>query len=1102
MATIGLEAADALAHAHHQGVIHRDVKPSNLLIDAKGNLWVTDFGLARRLADPGLTHHDSLLGTPRYMSPEQARTGTIDGRTDVYSLGATLYELLTLKPPFDGQSAAELIDQIGRDEPVPPRKLQPRTPRDLETVVLKALAKRPADRYQTAAELAEDLARFLTREPVKARRISPIGRLWRVACRHPGISIVTTTAAATILAIATYAYVRVVASRNDAFRALGVAEAAIRESKAATEKERSATRELLARSAADAALSYVPNRREHGTNLIRQVVELGPGSGLREQLRDLSVNFLVLRDVETGPELATGRAHSLVFGPDSKRLAVLAENDEDLAIWRIKPRERLAGISLRAGSNSAPGPAEPNAIDPLGSERAETGQASNALTGSGSGQGRGSAVSASTSPGVRRWFFNRRLALAGGYVAAVQPDDRGVRLIDAFSGTPLPPIQRPSGRSVIGVLGDPAGQRLVTIESLEEEGPAAKMERESDGDPTEFHGAFQIVLWDLDHLERPLKTLSPPWLRTAPDSRPIFPLVALSPDGKVLAVAQSRGKAVVLYSAQDGTPITGRPIPTQGELFALALGPNGLLAASSGGSIQLYDLESRTFLTSLTPNQSMVWMMRFSPRGTLLALAGSGPIELWDPVAHSLVAMVRTSEQPADLAFSPDGRSLAATGRSGSTSVWTVQDSAARIQLSGFDGRLSSLAFGPDGTLAVGGLHGDVWFWRDGHCPEVGSPLSMSPPTEPEFPANRPGAPSSPRARAATPSSGVSSAAMPGPPPFGPGPGSGMDGRRSGSPGRDGDRNGGRRDGDRNRGGGGPMGRGPDGRNPSERPMRPTSLAFDSEGRVVAHDPHSMRIWAKQPISVRTQPIHEHPLPAYAARPSFMSTVAGTPDGRLMVFVRSSSVFLWRAEAYKDLIPVIPPPAACGIRTRHGHRHATGWCRRNGRLEPSIQGGTDRAERRSPLPDRSGRQAPCLVVGRQSRRIIGPGPGTGLGLAGRRSGLHQSRPEVRRRGPCRVGLERNRDTDRHGPDAGPGSDPAPQRGFRGLHAGDGVLARRAPVGRRLSARIDRTLVGGASDPLTPAFPSAGPPRIRRQPGLRCPGSAPGQHGDRSQCPAG
>ncbi len=218
VASVGLQAADALAHAHQQGVIHRDVKPSNLLIDAKGNIWVTDFGLARRLADPGLTQHDSLLGTPRYMSPEQARTGSIDGRTDVYSLGATLYELLTSRPPFDGQSAAELIDQIGRDDPVPPRKLQPRVPLDLETIVLKALAKARFDRYATAAELAEDLARFLSLEPVKARRISPIGRLWRIARRHPGIASVSTAAAAIVLAIATLAYVSILADRNEANR--------------------------------------------------------------------------------------------------------------------------------------------------------------------------------------------------------------------------------------------------------------------------------------------------------------------------------------------------------------------------------------------------------------------------------------------------------------------------------------------------------------------------------------------------------------------------------------------------------------------------------------------------------------------------------------------------------------------------------------------------------------------------------------------------------------------------------------------------------------------------------------------------------------------
>ena len=239
MATVGFQAADALAHAHHQGVIHRDVKPSNLLVDAKGSIWVTDFGLARRLADPGLTHHDSLLGTPRYMSPEQARTGSIDGRTDVYSLGATLYELLALRPPFDGQSAAELLDQIGaRRAAAAPR----RSTRESRWTWKRSCSRRwrsaPVDRYATAAALAEDLTRFLNREPVKARRISPIGRLWRVARRHPGITSVTTAAAAAILAIVSYSYVRILAERD-------VAQKALQEANLAGEREKLSTSQRI-----------------------------------------------------------------------------------------------------------------------------------------------------------------------------------------------------------------------------------------------------------------------------------------------------------------------------------------------------------------------------------------------------------------------------------------------------------------------------------------------------------------------------------------------------------------------------------------------------------------------------------------------------------------------------------------------------------------------------------------------------------------------------------------------------------------------------------------------------------------------------------------
>ncbi len=256
----------APAHAHHQGVIHRDVKPSNLLIDGKGNIWVTDFGLARRLADPGLTHHDSLLGTPRYMSPEQARTGSIDGRTDVYSLGATLYELL--------DAAASVRRSIRGRADRPDRPARPVSPTDDRPAGPCATWKRSCSRRwrsgrpiatSTAAELAEDLARFLNHEPVKARRISPVGRLWRVARRHPGITSVTTVAGATILAIATFAYVRIVAEKDRVSEALKQAAAAAIEKDGEAKKARAAVRRELSAHALRVLSSDLPNRLRHRT---------------------------------------------------------------------------------------------------------------------------------------------------------------------------------------------------------------------------------------------------------------------------------------------------------------------------------------------------------------------------------------------------------------------------------------------------------------------------------------------------------------------------------------------------------------------------------------------------------------------------------------------------------------------------------------------------------------------------------------------------------------------------------------------------------------------------------------------------------------------
>jgi serine/threonine protein kinase len=178
---VGIEAADALEHAHQRGVIHRDVKPGNLLVDTKGNVWLTDFGLARRDVDVTATVTGAMLGTPRYMSAEQISgyDEEVDARTDIYSLGATLYEMATGRPPFTSESPLELLTQIRRDEPTPPRQIDATIPRTLELVILKCLDKERDRRYASAAALAEDLKAIRDDKPISAKGLP----IWVTASR-------------------------------------------------------------------------------------------------------------------------------------------------------------------------------------------------------------------------------------------------------------------------------------------------------------------------------------------------------------------------------------------------------------------------------------------------------------------------------------------------------------------------------------------------------------------------------------------------------------------------------------------------------------------------------------------------------------------------------------------------------------------------------------------------------------------------------------------------------------------------------------------------------------------------------------------------------
>jgi serine/threonine protein kinase len=277
IARLGRQAAEALEHAHRHGVLHRDIKPANLLLDGEGQLWVTDFGLARTRADSDLTLSGDLLGTLRYMSPEQAtsRRVLIDGRTDIYSLGVTLYELLTLRPAFEGRDRAEVLRRIAEEEPAPPRRLNPAVPPDLETIIAKAMRKEAEGRYATARELADDLGRFLEDRPIVARRPGPADRLGKWARRNR--ALVTSAAVVLVLAVVglSVGMVLIARERTEVVRQRNAARANAHE--AGAQRLRAEARSKLARRAVDEMYTEVAQKwlanEGHLTALQRQFLE-------------------------------------------------------------------------------------------------------------------------------------------------------------------------------------------------------------------------------------------------------------------------------------------------------------------------------------------------------------------------------------------------------------------------------------------------------------------------------------------------------------------------------------------------------------------------------------------------------------------------------------------------------------------------------------------------------------------------------------------------------------------------------------------------------------------------------------------------------------
>jgi eukaryotic-like serine/threonine-protein kinase len=342
--------SEAIEYAHQRGVIHRDLKPANILLDRSGSPRVTDFGLAKKVqGDSGLTGSGQIMGTPSYMPPEQAGggRGAVGPAADVYALGATLYALVTGRPPFQAATAMDTVIQVVGDEPVPPRRLNASIPRDLETICLKCLEKEPGKRYPRAAALGEDLRRYLAGEPILARPVGPPERAWRWCRRN---RVVTGLAAGIALAlvlgtvVATYFSVRATKGEH----------AALANAKEARANLKVVSRRLYA---ANIGLAHQAWKAGHVTkvdemlNEMQQLDAPGPDDATAANLRGFEWRYLwrlchADLNAVSGHE---GSVSAVAFSPDGKTLTS-ASWDKTAKLWDVATARELRALAGHSGS--------------------------------------------------------------------------------------------------------------------------------------------------------------------------------------------------------------------------------------------------------------------------------------------------------------------------------------------------------------------------------------------------------------------------------------------------------------------------------------------------------------------------------------------------------------------------------------------------------------------------------------------------------------------------------------------------------------------------------------------------------------------------------
>lgn len=705
VAQVGSQAAMALDYAHKRQVIHRDIKPSNLILDKIGNIWVADFGLALRLDDPGLSRGDGVLGTPRYTSPEQAARKVVDHRTDIYSLGATLYELITGRPPFDGESSDEVIRKILGESPVAPRLIDPRISRDFETIILKAMARRPEDRYATGAELADDLQRFLNYEPVRARRIGPVGRLWRLSRRHPAVSAVTVASLAIIIGIAAFAYRRIALERDDAVAARIQTQVALDGEKQALEKARSAMGRQLWREASLVRLSAVPNRRDTILDLVSEAMAYEPEADLLPKLRDEVVAALSLSDVRQEQPLVYDHPAGFKIINGENRAMTIDEAGKTASIWNLDSSRNRLEIPLDQLSGIAP-PAEPR--EP---------------------QGRGGFDSS-----LFGGLFSRRLPrimLSVGPIAGiVQNDGLGISWIDTRTGEPKGEWKSPGQKQIFAAMPVGAGPRLLTIEWHPNPLTTGSLGRTN---PFGVPRPGDELVVAIHHLEKPdQKPLIIERIQISGErGRFSWPVLSISPDGSWLALSQLFDEKIRILDTADGHELA--TIAAQVPVSSIAAGPQRLLAIAGGGSIRLWRNEIRvdndkaawspTALPTIGTHLGAIRQIQFASNRNLIAASGrTSGIEIWNADTGEAVATLSTSGPSENLDFAANGELLLASmsdPRQGGIRLWSIDEPVAKSVLGNAPEQVLSLSVqgSRPSTLFAQTLTGQVWYDTPGEGP-------------------------------------------------------------------------------------------------------------------------------------------------------------------------------------------------------------------------------------------------------------------------------------------------------------------------------------------------------------------------------------------------